>query len=431
MEKATIEHIAMYQGKEVELAGWLYNKRSSGKIQFLQLRDGTGIIQCVVARSDVTDKVFEDAQKLTQESSFYARGTIKADPRSPIGYEMLVKDIEIIQIAKDYPITPKEHGIEFLLERRHLWLRSRRQFAVLRIRAEVISAIRDYLDNNGFILMDTPIFTPAACEGTTTLFSTKYFEEDTAYLSQSGQLYNEATAMAFRKVYCFGPTFRAEKSKTRKHLIEFWMVEPEIAFADLYDVMDICEDLTIYIIERVLENRRMELQILQRDTSKLEAIKKPFPRITYQEAVDIIKKAGRDFEDGNDFGAPDEEILGNTFERPVFVHRFPAAIKAFYMKRAPEDESLVLGCDMIAPEGYGELIGGSQREDDLETLEKRIIEHKLPRQAFEWFLDLRRYGTVPHSGFGMGLERTVAWIAGVEHIRETIPFPRMLYRMYP
>lgn len=429
-QRVFIEDMSEHAGKEVVIAGWLYNKRSSGKIQFLLVRDGTNIIQCVVVKSEVSGEVFELCDSLTQESSLLIKGVCQQDKRSPLGYEILVKDVGLVSRAEDYPITKKEHGTDFLMEHRHLWLRSRKQYAVLRIRHEVISAIRDFFNNRGFILTDAPIFTPAACEGTSTLFETDYFG-DKAYLTQSGQLYAEAGALAFGKVYTLGPTFRAEKSKTRRHLTEFWMVEPEVAFFDLDDNMKLAEDFIFYIAERVLENRKAELDILERDLSKLESIKVPFPRISYTEAVDILKENGVDFEWGGDFGGNDETIISQKFDQPVIVHRYPAEIKAFYMKRDPKNDQLALAMDILAPEGYGEIIGGSQREDDYETLLKRIEEHHLPRDAFEWYLDLRRYGSVPHSGFGLGIERTVAWMCGIPHVRETIPFPRTIYRLTP
>jgi len=430
MDKVYIEDISGYKDRKVKIEGWLYNKRSSGSIWFLLVRDGTGMIQCIVSKNDVDEQTFNLAEEVTQESSLVVTGSVREDKRAPGGYELNVKEVEIIQIAEDYPITPKSHGVAFLMDNRHLWLRSSKQWATLRIRHEIINACRNFYDERGFTLLDTPIFTPAACEGTTTLFETEYFGEK-AYLTQSGQLYAEAGAMAFGKVYCFGPTFRAEKSKTRRHLTEFWMIEPEVAFNDLDDNMKLGEDFIEYIIQRTLKNRQKELEILKRDTSSLEKVKAPFPKISYDEAVKILKDDGVDFEWGSDFGGRDETILSSKFEKPVFVHRFPAEIKAFYMKRDPENEKLALACDLLAPEGYGEIIGGSQREDSLEELEKRIKEHNLPREAFEWFLDLRKYGTVPHSGFGMGLERVVSWVCGLEHLREAIPFPRMIYRLTP
>lgn len=429
-EEVYVEKIAKYEGQEVTLKGWLYHKTDKGRLQFLQVRDGTGVIQCVVLEQDVPSQVFEAAKSLTQESSLIVTGTVRADERAPGGYELTVKDIEVVQLAQEYPITPKEHGVTFLMDHRHLWLRSSRQHAILRVRAEVIRAARDYFDENGFLLVDTPILTPAACEGTSTLFETDYFG-DTAYLAQSGQLYSEASIMAFGKVYCFGPTFRAEKSKTRRHLLEFWMVEPEMAYADLDDCMELAEGFVSCIVERALTRRKPELETLKRDTTSLERVKPPFPRITYDEAVEILHEEGLEFEWGEDFGAPHETALAQHFEKPLFVHRFPTKSKAFYMEPDPDRPELSLSVDLLAPEGYGEIIGGGQRTASLELLEKRIEEHNLPREAFEWYLDLRRYGSVPHSGFGLGIERTVAWICGLEHIRETIPFPRMLYRLYP
>ena len=430
MKKVYIASISDYSGKEVKISGWLYNKRSSGKLWFLLVRDGTGVIQTVVSKVDVDEESFEACEILTQESSLTVSGIVNPDRRAPGGYEIQAKKIEIIQIAKDYPLTPKGHGTTFLMDNRHLWLRSARQHSILRIRHEVIKACRNFLDERGFILLDTPIFTPAACEGTTSLFETDYFGS-TVYLTQSGQLYNEACAMAFGKVYCFGPTFRAEKSKTRRHLTEFWMVEPEAAFFDLEDNMDLAEDMVVYVIRQVLKNESKELKTIERDTTSLEKVCKPFPRITYDEAVKILHDKGVDFQWGNDFGGTDETLISEQFEKPVTIHRFPAEIKAFYMKRDPENENLSLGCDILAPEGYGEIIGGGQREDNLEIIEKRIKEFNLPREAFEWYIDLRKYGTVPHSGFGMGIERVVSWICKLPHVRETIPFPRMLYRMTP
>jgi asparaginyl-tRNA synthetase len=423
-------------GEEVTLKGWLYNSRSSGKLLFLLVRDGTGIVQCVVFKPN-NEKLFETAESLGQESSIIVRGKVREDARSPIGVELDVTDLEVIQNVQGYPITPKEHGTEFLMDHRHLWIRSRRQHAILRIRHTVIKATRNFFDERGFILADAPIFTPNACEGTTTLFEVNYFDHDKAYLTQSGQLYNEATAAAFGRSYCFGPVFRAERSKTRRHLTEFWMVEPEMAYADLNDVMNLAEELICHIVKEVLKERQEDLKTLDRDVSKLERIKTPFPRIHYDEAVKILQEGyekgllENKFQWGGDFGAPDETYLSNSFELPVFVHHFPASIKAFYFERDKERPELALGADLLAPEGYGEIIGGGQRAFDLEFLEKQISEHNLPREAFEWYLDLRRYGSVPHAGFGMGIERCVAWICGIEHVRETIPFPRMLYRLKP
>jgi asparaginyl-tRNA synthetase len=425
-----IEDIGEYEGREVTIKGWLYNKRSSGKIRFILIRDGTGIIQSVIAEGDVDEKIFETADRITQESSIVMSGKVRKDERAPGGYEIVATNIEVIQTSQDYPITPKEHSIEYLLPLRHLWLRSKKQNAVMRIRHEFIKACRDFLDGRGFINADTPILTPASVEGTTTLFPVDYYGEN-VYLAQSGQLYNEALIGALGKVYCFGPTFRAEKSKTRRHLTEFWMLEPEVAFLELDGVMELAEDMIEYVVAQILDKRAEELKTLERDTKKLETIKKPFPRITYKEAVDIIRKEEREFKYGEDFGAPHETIISESFDKPVFVHRYPAGIKAFYMKRDPKDDSLSLSVDMIGPEGIGELIGGGQREDDYDILLKRIKENKLPEDAYQWYLDLRRYGTCPHSGFGLGIERAIAWICGIKHVRETIPFPRMLERIYP
>src|SRR5262245_50500430 len=426
-----IEEIGKHEGQEVTLKGWLHNRRSSGKIHFLIIRDGTGFIQAVMSKAAVGDEMFKAADHLSQETSLVVNGTVRADARAPSGYEIDVKTIQIVGESHDYPITPKEHGVDYLLDRRHLWIRSERQQAILRIRHEVIDAVRDFFNSRGFILADTPIFTPAACEGTTTLFPAQYFEDQTAYLTQSGQLYNEANAMALGRVYCFGPTFRAEKSKTRRHLTEFWMVEPEVAYATLDDIMDLAEAFLVSIVSRVLEKRRPELKVLERDLSKLERIQPPFPRITYDEAVKILNSKDMPFEWGGDFGGADETALSEHFDRPVMVHRYPAQVKAFYMKPDPERPELALGVDVLAPEGYGEVIGGGQRASSLELLNQRIQQHHLPPEAFDWYLDLRKYGTFPHAGFGMGIERAVAWICGLEHVRETIPFPRMLYRLRP
>ena len=426
-----IEDIAAHDGQPVRLRGWLHNRRSSGKIHFLTLRDGSGFIQCVMSKQAVGEEMFKSADHLAQESALVVDGTVRADARAKGGYEVDVAGIEIVSEAKDFPITPKEHGVDYLMDRRHLWIRSPRQQAILRIRHEVINAVRDFFNSRGFILADTPIFTPAACEGTTTLFPVQYFEDTTAYLTQSGQLYNEANAMALGRVYAFGPTFRAEKSKTRRHLTEFWMVEPEMAFASLDDVMALAEGLVVYVVGRALEKRKRELQTLERDTTKLEKVTSPFPRLSYDDAVEILKKKGLPFEWGGDFGAPDETALSEEFDRPICVHRYPSKVKAFYMKPDPAREEVALGVDVLAPEGYGEIIGGGERISDLDLLLRRIKEHDLPQEAFEWYLDLRRYGTVPHGGFGMGIERVVSWICGLEHLREAIPYPRMLYRMYP
>ncbi|MGB2867980.1 MAG: asparagine--tRNA ligase [Bacteroidota bacterium] len=431
MARVYIENLEPYVGQEVQLRGWLYHKRSSGKIRFLLLRDGTGVIQGVMVKGQVSDETFAKFDELTQESSFGMTGNVRKDARAPGGYELDVRDVTIYQVANEYPITPKEHGIEFLADRRHLWLRSSRQHAIMRIRHRIIKAIRDFFDGRGFTLIDSPILTPNAVEGTTTLFDTEYFDLGKAYLTQSGQLYAEAGAMAFGKVYCFGPTFRAEKSKTRRHLTEFWMVEPEVAFNDLNDDMDLAEEFLEYIVQSVLKDRAPELAALERKTDFLQNVKKPLPRISYDEAVEILKKKGNAFEWGNDFGAADETVISEQFDRPVMVHRYPSQVKAFYMKRDPANPKVALAVDVLAPEGYGEIIGGSQREDDLDELLKRIQEHKLPQAAFEWYLDLRKYGSVPHAGFGLGLERTVSWVCGLDHIRETSPFPRMIYRLAP
>jgi len=431
MNRAYIEDLSKHVGEEVTINGWLYNKRSSGKIRFLLVRDGTGIVQCVVASGDVSEETFKAFDLLTQESSLIVTGTVRKDDRAPGGNELQLRDVQVMQIAHDYPITPKDHGMEFLMDRRHLWLRSSRQHAIMRVRDHIIRSIREFFASNGFLVIDSPILTPAACEGTTTLFETEYFDLGKAYLTQSGQLYAEAAAMAFGKVYCFGPTFRAEKSKTRRHLTEFWMIEPEVAFNDLDDNMELAEEMLEYVVSAVLKNREAELKTLERNTKFLENVKKPLPRITYNEAVEILKKQGTNFEWGNDFGGADETMISEQFDRPVMVHRYPSKIKAFYMKRDPKNPDLALALDVLAPEGYGEIIGGSQREDDYDTLVKRIDENNLPREAFEWYLDLRRYGSVPHSGFGLGLERTVSWICGLDHLRETIPFARMIYRLTP
>ena len=433
-KRISISEAAKYVDQTVEIPGWLYNLRKSGKIVFPILRDGTGLMQCVAVKSVLPEELFETLKHLTQESSLIIRGRIRAEARAPGGYEMDVESADILQKVSEadpYPITPKDHGVEFLMDHRHLWLRSQRQHAIIRVRHEIITAVRNYFDSHGFTLVDTPIFTPAACEGTTTLFEVNYFDDEKAYLSQSGQLYSEATAMAFGKVYCFGPTFRAEKSKTRRHLTEFWMVEPEMAFADLEEVKRVAEEMVVYIVGRVLENRREELKVLERDTSKLEAIQAPFPRISYDEAVKNLQEHGSEIQWGSDLGGGDETILTQQFERPIMVDRFPTAIKAFYMQPDPARPEVAMGVDVLAPEGYGEIIGGGQRIHDPELLLRRIDEHQLPREAFNWYIDLRKYGTVPHGGFGMGIERCVAWICGLEHVRETIAFPRMLYRLRP
>jgi len=428
--KTYIADIAKYEGKDVTLSGWVYHKTGKGKLQFIMLRDGTGVIQAVVFAGNVSAELFEECQHLTQESSVQITGTVSADKRAKGGYELQVSDVKIINIAKEYPISPKEHGIEFLMDHRHLWLRSAKQHAILKIRHEIIKSARKYFDDLGFTLVDAPIFTPNACEGTSNLFETDYFDTK-AYLTQSGQLYMEAAAMAFGKAYCFGPTFRAEKSKTRRHLTEFWMIEPEVAFCDLNQDMDLAESMLEYIVGRVLEHRTDELEILERDLAKLENIKAPFPRITYDDAVKILKDAKADFVEGDDFGGADETIIANEFDRPVMITHYPSDVKAFYMKRDPQQPDRALCVDVLAPEGYGEIIGGGQREDDYDTLLSRIKKHDLPQDAFEWYLDLRRYGSVPHAGFGMGIERTVAWICGRSHVRETIPLPRTMYRLTP
>ena len=431
-----INEIGRHAGEEVTLRGWLFNKRSSGKLGFLEIRDGSGMIQGVVSKKDVAESTWAGVETVTQESSIIVTGIPREHPKRPGVFEIDIKSLEIVQLTQDYPISPKEHGVEFLMDHRHLWLRSRRQHAILRVRHEVIRAVRDFFDNQGFVLCDTPIFTPAACEGTSTLFEVNYFDEK-AYLTQSGQLYNEATAAAFGKAYCFGPTFRAEKSKTRRHLTEFWMVEPEVAYARLDDIMVLAENFLSYVVGRVLENRREELEQLERNTSKLEAIVPPFPRLQYDDAVRMLQEAHEKgevenrFEWGGDLGSPDETYLSALYDRPVMVHRYPAAIKAFYMEPDPARNDLALCVDVLAPEGYGEVIGGGERMSSHELLLQRIGEHNLPPEAFDWYLDLRKYGSVPHAGFGMGIERCVAWVCGLEHVRETIPFPRMLNRLKP
>ncbi len=429
-ERVWIEEIARYDGEDILLKGWLYNKRSSGKLHFLQVRDGTGIIQCVMFKGDVSPDLFELVDRIPQESALQVRGTVRQDKRSSLGFELGVTDLSLIHEAHEYPISPKEHGVAFLMDHRHLWLRSSRQHAILRIRHEVIRGIRDFFDDRGFTLLDAPIFTPNACEGTSTLFSTEYFDTR-AYLTQSGQLYNEAGAMAFGKVYCFGPTFRAEKSKTRRHLTEFWMVEPEMTFCDLEQDMDLAEEFMEYLVQRVLEKRHQELKQIERDPRLLEKVKRPFPRITYSEAIEILKRKGNDTPWGEDFGGDEETLISEEFDRPVMIHRYPSKCKAFYMKSDPDNPELALCVDMLAPEGYGEIIGGGQREDSYETLKKKIHNHGLPLDVFDWYLDIRKYGSVPHAGFGLGIERAVAWICGIKHVRETIPFPRMLERLSP
>lgn len=426
-----IKDVGKFVGQEISLKGWLYNKRSSGKIKFLILRDGSGYLQCVYFKGNVSEEIFNTAERIGQESAIEVTGKVRAEERAPGGYELDATGLKVISETHDFPITPKDHGIEFLMDNRHLWLRSSRQVAILKIRHRISKAIRDYFDGHGFTLVDTPILTPAACEGTSTLFETDYFDLGKAYLTQSGQLYAEANAMALGKVYNFGPVFRAEKSKTRRHLTEFWMVEPEVAFADLNDDMDLAEDFLEYVVQSVLSDNLEELKILERDITLLKNVKKPLPRISYDEAVEILHKNGIEFEWGNDLGGTDETVISNQFDRPVMVHRYPSVVKAFYMKRDPENEKLALAVDVLAPEGYGEIIGGSQREDNFDMLLSRIEEHNLPREAFEWYLDLRKYGSVPHSGFGLGLERTVSWICGLDHVRESIPFARMIYRNTP
>jgi asparaginyl-tRNA synthetase len=431
MESVRISDLSHHVGEEVLLQGWLHNKRSSGKLQFLTLRDGSGFAQAVVVKAAVPAEAWEAGDNAGQESSLELTGRVKEDKRAPGGYEVEATGLRVLQSVHDYPITPKEHGTAFLMEHRHLWLRSQRQHAIARIRHTVVKAARDFLDDQGYTLVDTPIFTPAACEGTTTLFGVPYFDEGTAYLTQSGQLYSEATVAAHGKVYCFGPTFRAEKSKTRRHLTEFWMVEPEIAFAHLDDAVALAEGLVCRVVERVLEGRKEELATLERDTSKLESVKAPFQRIHYDDAIKLIQAKGSATAWGSDFGGTDETVIAEAHEKPVVVHRFPSATKAFYMAPDPERPELSLSADILAPEGYGEIVGGGERLADLDLLLRRIKEHDLPEEAFRWYLDLRRYGAFPHAGFGMGIERVVTWIAGIEHLRETIAFPRMLYRIYP
>lgn len=429
--KIRVKDVGSYLGREITLKGWLYNKRSSGKLHFLQLRDGSGIIQCVVFKGDVSPELFDLADKVTQESSIIVKGVVREDKRSPLGFELGLTDLQVLQLAKDYPISPKEHGPEFLMHNRHLWLRSAKQTAVLKIRDEIIFAIREYFHKNGFVLADSPILTPAACEGASTLFETDYFGEK-AFLTQSGQLYAEASAMALGKTYCFGPTFRAEKSKTRRHLTEFWMVEPEVAYNDLDDNMDLAEDFIKYIVGQVLKNRQAELKMLERDTAKLEAtVNKPFPRIAYTDAIEVLHKKGNPTEWGGDIGGDEETLLGEDYDTPIMIHRYPTAIKAFYMKRDPENPDVVLAVDVIGPEGAGEIIGGSEREADYDVLVARMKENGLDPQGYDWYLDLRKYGSVPHAGFGMGIERMVRWICGLQHVRETIPFPRMMDKIRP
>ncbi|MFH1689585.1 MAG: asparagine--tRNA ligase [Candidatus Eisenbacteria bacterium] len=425
-----IGDIGDYDGKEVTLEGWLAGRRSSGKILFLQMRDGTGFIQCIAGRGDVEDSIFEELAGLPIESSLRLTGRVVSDDRAPGGFEVSVTGAEVVCAAEEYPISRKEHGVPFLMDHRHLWMRSSRQFAILRIRATAIRAAKYYFDSRGYLQLDTPILTPTACEGTTTLFETNYFDES-AYLSQSGQLYNEATAMAFGKVYCLGPAFRAEKSKTRRHLIEFWQIEPEIAYADLDDVMDIQEELVEEMVASILSERAVELAMLERDAEALARVRAPFPRITYTEAVERLNKAGHEFEWGGDFGAEDETVLSQQFDRPALVTRYPREVKPFYMENDPDDARVTLSVDMLAPEGYGEIVGGGQRMMDAAQLEGRMREDGVPVDDYQWYLDLRRYGAVPHGGFGLGIERFVTWVCGLSHIRESIPFPRMLYRMRP
>lgn len=428
--KTTISQVGKYTDQEVTIGAWIANKRSSGKIAFLQLRDGTGFIQGVVVKAEVSEEVFATAKSITQESSLFVTGVVRSDERAPSGYELTVTGIEVIHEAVDYPITPKEHGTEFLMDNRHLWLRSKRQHAVMKVRNELIRATYEFFNENGFVKVDPPILTGSSAEGTTNLFHTKYFDED-AYLSQSGQLYMEAAAMALGKVFSFGPTFRAEKSKTRRHLIEFWMIEPEMAFVDHEENLQIQEQYVSFMVQSVLKNCQLELKVLGRDTAKLEQIVGPFPRITYDDAIKFLQENGHEIEWGEDFGAPHETAIAQSFDKPVFITHYPAAIKAFYMKPDPNRADVVLCADMIAPEGYGEIIGGSQRIDDMDLLQERFQEHNLSEETYKWYLDLRRYGSVPHSGFGLGLERTVAWVCGLDHVRETIPFPRLLNRLYP
>ena len=430
MQEYFIQNAKDFVGETVTLKGWAYNVRKGGKIWFLLLRDGTGIMQCVVTKFDADEDSFDIKTLITQESSVIVTGEVKEEPRSPGGYEMLVLSMELVSVSDEYPISKKEHGTDYLMDNRHLWLRSKRQHAIIRIRHTIVKAIRDYFDDRNFTLVDSPIFQKAATEGTATLFETDYFGEK-AFLTQSGQLYGEAGAAAFGKIYCFGPTFRAEKSKTRRHLTEFWMVEPEMAYYDLDMNMDVAEDFVFYIVSQVLEHRKPELETLERDISKLEAIQKPFPRISYTDAVKLLNDNGVEFKWGDDFGGSDETIISSQFESPVMVHRYPSAIKAFYMKRDPENDKQAMALDMLAPEGYGEIVGGSQREDDIEALVGRIKEDGATEEDYSWYLDLRRYGSFPHSGFGLGVERVVAWLCGLHHIRETIPFPRTISRLNP
>jgi asparaginyl-tRNA synthetase len=431
MDTVRIGEFGSHVDEEVEVRGWLHNKRSSGKLRFLIVRDGSGYAQAVVFKKAVSPEAWEAVDGAGQESTLRLTGQVKKDERAPGGYEIDVKSIDVLHSVHDFPITPKEHGTAFLMENRHLWLRSTRQHAIARVRHTVIKACRDFLDDQGFILVDTPIFTPAACEGTTTLFAVPYFDEGTAYLTQSGQLYSEATAAAHGKVYCFGPTFRAEKSKTRRHLTEFWMVEPEMAFAHLDDAIDLAEGLVCAVVQECLEKRAEELKVLERDTGPLENVKRPFPRLHYDEAIEMIREKGSETQWGSDFGGTDETVIAEAHDRPVVVHRFPAQTKAFYMATDPERPELSLSADILAPEGYGEIVGGGERLADHDVLLQKIREHDLPQEAFQWYLDLRKYGTFPHAGFGMGIERVITWICGIDHLRETIAFPRMLYRIYP
>ena len=430
MKKIFVHKVSEHVNEDVTLKGWVYNSRSSGKIGFLTFRDGFGLLQCIVAKNDVGEEKFDLFKKLTQESSIIINGKVVENERAPDGYEVVVSDIELVHLSKDYPITPKDHGTDFLMNNRHLWLRSKRQHAILKVRHQIIKSIRDFFDSNDFTLVDSPIFTPNAAEGTSTLFETEYFGK-IAYLAQTGQLYGEASAMAFGRHYNFGPCFRAEKSKTRRHLTEFWMVEPEIAFCDIEEDIQWAEDLLVYITDQVIKNCPDYLKILERDIEKLKKIKSPFPRFSYSECIEMLKKDNFDINWGDDFGSPEETHIASKFDSPVIIHRFPSKIKAFYMKRDPENDEVVLGMDILAPEGYGEIVGGSERETDIEVLLERIDEEGLNREDYEWFLDLRRFGSVPHSGFGMGLERVVAWICGLTHIRETIPFARTMGRLNP
>jgi asparaginyl-tRNA synthetase len=430
MQPVRIKELPQHIGEKVIVNGWLYNKRSSGKLQFPIVRDGSGYLQCVVVKKEVSEETWKAVEEVTQESSVRVTGTVRSEARAPGGVELGVESFEVLDLTQDYPITPKEHGTAFLMDLRHLWLRSSRQHAVLRIRNELEKAIRDFFYDRDFVLIDSPILTANAAEGTSTLFETDYFGEK-AYLSQSGQLYLEPAAAAFGRVYCFGPTFRAEKSKTRRHLMEFWMIEPEVAFLEFDGLQDLAEEFIEYLIERALDRCQEELKAVERDVSKLENVKRPFPRITYREAIELLASQGMSVKFGDDFGGDEETAIANSFDRPVMISRYPAAIKAFYMQPDPKDPSVVLGLDMIAPEGYGEIIGGSQRIHDHDLLLQRIKQHNLPVEAFQWYLDIRKYGTFPHAGFGMGLERVVAWVSGVSHLRETIPYPRMLNRIYP